>query len=126
MESIQELDAVFRPQSVAVIGASTVPGKLGHDILSNLIQAGFTGPIYPINPKADTVLGLPAYSQIGAVPSPPDLAVVVIPAKAVGGAIEQCGQAGVKAAIVITGGFAEAGPAGEKLQEELAQTARRY
>jgi len=126
MESIQELDAVFRPQSVAVIGASTVPGKLGHDILSNLIQAGFTGPIYPINPKADTVLGLPAYSQIGAVPSPPDLAVVVIPAKAVAGAIEQCGQAGVKAAIVITGGFAEAGPAGEKLQEELAQTARRY
>jgi acyl-CoA synthetase (NDP forming) len=126
MEIAQQLDAVFRPQSVAVIGASTVAGKLGHDILYNLIHAGFGGPIYPINPKADQVLGLPAYKQIGEVPSPPDLAVVVIPAKAVPGAIEQCGQAGVKAAIIITGGFAEAGPAGEKLQEELAQTARRY
>ncbi len=125
MESSNNLDAVFRPRSVAVIGASTVAGKLGHDILYNLIHAGFPGPIYPINPKADQVLELPAYKQIGDVPSPPDLAVVVIPARAVAGAIEQCGEKGVKAAIVITGGFAEAGPEGEKLQEELTQTARR-
>ena len=126
MEDTTILDAVFRPRSVAVIGASTVPGKLGHDILHNLIHAGFSGPIYPINPKADEVLGLPAFKQIADVPSPPDLAVVVIPAKAVAGAIEQCGEKGVKGAIVITGGFAEAGPDGEKLQEELVQTARRY
>jgi acetyltransferase len=103
-----------------------VAGKLGHDILYNLIHAGFPGPIFPINPKADQVLGLPAYKQIGDAPCPPDLAVVVIPARAVAGAIEQCGQAGVKGAIVITGGFAEAGPEGEKLQEELVQTARRF
>lgn len=126
MEASQQLDAIFRPKSVAVIGASTVAGKLGHDILDNLMRAGFAGPIYPINPKADAVLGLPAYKQIGDTPTPPELAVVVIPAKAVVGAIEQCGQAGVKAAIVITGGFAEAGVEGERLQEELAQTARRY
>jgi acetate---CoA ligase (ADP-forming) len=125
MEANNNLDAVFRPRSVAVIGASTVVGKLGHDILYNLIHAGFTGPIYPINPKADQVLDLPAFKQIGDVPSPPDLAVVVIPARAVAGAIEQCGEAGVKGAIVITGGFAEAGPDGEKLQDELVQTARR-
>ena len=125
MEAHNNLDAVFRPRSVAVIGASTVAGKLGHDILYNLIHAGFPGPIYPINPKADQVLELPAFKQIGDVPSPPDLAVVVIPARAVAGAIEQCGEAGVKGAIVITGGFAEAGPDGEKLQEELVQTARR-
>ena len=112
MEAHNNLDAVFRPRSVAVIGASTVAGKLGHDILYNLIHAGFTGPIYPINPKADQVLELPAFKQIGDVPSPPDLAVVVIPARAVAGAIEQCGEAGVKAAIVITGGFAEAQPGG--------------
>ncbi|HAY21564.1 MAG TPA: CoA-binding protein [Desulfobacterales bacterium] len=126
MHNINSLKPVFCPRSVAVIGASTVAGKLGHDILYNLIHAGFPGPIYPINPKADQVLGLAAYKQIGDAPSPPDLAVIVIPARAVAGAIEQCGQAGVKGAIVITGGFAEAEEEGEKLQEELAQAARRH
>lgn len=126
MEGMQGLDAVFRPQSVAVIGASTVPGKLGHDILYNLIHAGFPGPIYPINPKATEILGLPAYKQIGDTPAPPELAVIVIPARAVPGAVEQCGQAGVKAAIIVTGGFAEAGPEGEQLQAEVTQVARRY
>lgn len=121
-----DLDAMFRPQSVAVIGASTVPGKLGYDILANLINGGFAGPIYPINPKATEILGLPAYKQISDTPTPAELAVIVIPARAVAGAVDQCGQAGVKAAIIITGGFAEAGPEGEKLQYEVAQTARRY
>lgn len=126
MEPKTSLEAIFRPQSVAVIGASSAPGKLGHDILANLINGGFAGPLYPINPKADEILGLPVYQQIGAISPPPDLAVIVIPAKAVPGALEQCGEAGVKAAVVITGGFAEAGPEGERLQEELTATARRY
>ncbi|MFP3868563.1 MAG: acetate--CoA ligase family protein [Desulfobacteraceae bacterium] len=120
------LEAIFKPQSVAVIGASTVPGKLGHDILANLIGAGFAGPIFPINPKAEEILGLKVHKQIGDTPTPPELAVIVIPAKAVPDTLEQCGQAGVKAAVVITGGFAEAGAAGEQLQQQLADTARRY
>ncbi|MBW2135365.1 MAG: acetate--CoA ligase family protein [Deltaproteobacteria bacterium] len=120
------LEAIFKPQSVAVIGASTVPGKLGHDILANLMGAGFAGPIYPINPKAKEILGLKVYKQIGDTPSPPELAVVVIPAHAVPSTLEQCGQAGVKAAVVITGGFAEAGPDGEQLQQQLTEVARRF
>jgi len=122
----KRLDALFKPRSVALIGASGTPGKLGYDILYNLIHGGFPGPIYPINPKAETLLGLPAYGAVGATPEPADLAVIVIPARMVTGAIEECGRAGVKAAVVITGGFAEAGPEGEKLQEELAATAKKY
>lgn len=126
MESTNNLDAIFKPQSVALIGASGTPGKLGYDILYNLIHAGFEGPIYPINPKADELLGLTVYKDIGSVPSPPDLAVIVIPAKMVPGAIQQCGEAGVKSAVVVTGGFAEAGEEGEKLQDELARIAGQY
>jgi acyl-CoA synthetase (NDP forming) len=125
MDILASLTPIFKPKSVAVIGASTAPGKLGHDILANLKNGGFPGPLYPINPKAEEILGLKVYKAIADTPAAPDLAVVVIPAKNVAGTIEQCAAKGVKAAIVITGGFAEAGPDGERLQDELAQVARR-
>ena len=126
MELMNQLNAIFKPESVAVIGASPSPGKLGYDVLYNLIHAGFAGQIYPVNPKADQILSRPAFKQIGDISPPPDLAVVIIPAKAVPATIDQCGNAGIKAAVVITGGFAEAGEEGEKLQEELAMAARRH
>jgi acetate---CoA ligase (ADP-forming) len=126
MKEKNSLDALFKPHSVALIGASGTPGKLGYDILYNLIHAGFKGPIYPINPKADDLLGLKAYPDITATPSPAELAVIVIPSKAVSGTLAKCGQKGVKAAVVVTGGFAEAGEAGEKLQLELTDVAHRY
>jgi len=126
MELLKTMDAVFRPCSVALIGASGTPGKLGHDVLYNLIHAGFEGPIYPINPKADELLGLKVYKDIGSTPEAVDLAVILIPARMVPGALHQCGEAGVKAAIVVTGGFAEAGVEGERLQEEMAAIAERY
>lgn len=126
MESLSRLDAIFKPRSVALIGASATPGKLGYDVLYNLIHAGFSGPIYPVNPKVEELLGLRVYKSISEILSPPDLAVIIIPAKAVPGTIQQCGEAGIRAAIVVTGGFAEAGEEGEKLQEDLAAVARRY
>jgi acetyltransferase len=126
MDLISNMDALFKPRSVAMIGASATPGKLGYDILYNLIHAGLKGPIYPINPKADELLGLKVYKDISSLPYPPDLAVIVIPARMVPGTIEECGKAGVKAAIVVTGGFAEAGADGEKLQAEMAGKARLY
>jgi acetate---CoA ligase (ADP-forming) len=125
MDILASLNPIFKPKSVAVIGASTAPGKLGHDILANLKHGGFPGPLYPINPKAETILGLKVYKTIADTPAAPELAVVVIPAKIVAATLEQCAAKGVKAAIVITGGFAEAGPDGERLQDELAQVARR-
>lgn len=126
MERIGNLDALFKPRSVAMIGASATPGKLGYDILYNLIHAGIAGPIYPVNPKAEELLGLKVYKDIPSLPSPPDLAVVVIPSRMVPETIEECGKAGIRAAVVVTGGFAEAGPDGEKLQLELAAKACQY
>jgi acetyltransferase len=124
MEDVTILNPIFQPQSVAVIGASTAPGKLGHDILANLKNGGFAGPIYPVNPKADEILGLKVYKSIADTPEPPELAVVVIPAKIVTPTLEQCAEKGVKGAIVITGGFAETGGEGERLQEEMARVIR--
>lgn len=126
MELRRNLDALIKPRSVAVIGASATPGKLGFDVFSNLVNAGFKGPIYPVNPKADEILGRKAYRDIALLPEPADMAVVMVPAGMVPGTIEECGKTGVMAAVVITGGFAEAGAEGEKLQEELAAKAREY
>ena len=125
METPSALNSLFAPRSVAVIGASSAPGKLGHDILANLKKGGFPGPLYPINPKAEEILGLKVYKSIKDIPAPPDLAVVVIPAALVAATLTQCAARGVKAAVVISGGFAEAGAAGERLQDELAQVVRR-
>ena len=125
MDILASLTPIFKPKSVAVIGASTAPGKLGHDILANLKNGGFPGALYPINPKADEILGLKVYKGILETPAAPELAVVVIPAKMVAATLQQCADKGVKAAVVITGGFAEAGPDGERLQDELAQVVRR-
>ncbi|MDD5475327.1 MAG: acetate--CoA ligase family protein [Syntrophales bacterium] len=126
MNLISNLDGLFKPRSIAMIGASASPGKLGYDILHNLIHAGFDGPIYPVNPKADKLLGLKVYKDISSLPEPPDLAVIVIPSRMVSGAIDECGKLGTKAAVVVTGGFAEAGMEGEKMQEELARIAGGY
>src|SRR5512143_1374468 len=119
------LQALFRPERLAVIGASAKPGKLGFTIFKNILDAGFGGPVIPVNPRGETILGLPSVRSIDEIPSGTDLAVVIIPAPAVAGAILQLGERKVKAAIVITGGFAESGPEGARLQEEVKQNAAR-
>jgi acyl-CoA synthetase (NDP forming) len=108
---------LFRGNSVAVVGASTSPGKLGHEILANILNGGYQGRIYPVNPKAERVLGLPAYSSVGEIPDNLDLAVVVVPARFVPGVLREVAKKGAGAAIIISGGFREAGR--EDLEEEL-------
>jgi acetyltransferase len=122
--SASDLKSFFHPTGVAIIGASSSPGKLGHEILKNLIDCGYSGAIYPINPKSDRVLGLACYKSIKEIPEAVDLAVIIIPARFVAQSIRECGEKGVKGAIVISGGFSEAGPEGEELQTALAETAR--
>ena len=122
------LDAFFQPQSVAVIGASSNPEKLGHAVLKNLVEGGYAqrGSIYPINPGGGDILGYPVYASVLEVPEPIDLAVIVIPYPRVPEALRTCGQKGIPAAIVISAGFREAGMEGLERERELIQIAQEY
>jgi len=121
-----KLDAIFRPKSVAIIGASRTPGKVGHVLTRNMLESGFSGKIYPINPKADEILGLPCYKSVLDVPSEVDLAVVSIPSGGVLQVAEECGRKGVKALIVISAGFKETGREGAKLERQLIDVGVKY
>jgi acetyl coenzyme A synthetase (ADP forming)-like protein len=120
------LDAFFNPQSVAVIGASRDPEKLGYAVLANLKEGGYSGRLYPVNLKADEILGFKAYPSVLDIPDPVELAIVVIPYRFVPAALEQCGRKGVKAVVVISAGFREAGREGLEREIELVETARKY
>ncbi len=118
------LEALFYPRSVAVIGAAREEGKLGHAVLSNIIEFGYQGPIYPVNPKADELLGLEAYPSVLDIPDSPDLGVIVVPARTVADVVSDCGRKGVRAVIVITAGFREIGPEGVVAEQEVVRRAR--
>ncbi len=119
----------FTPRTVAVIGASTNPTKLGYAVLNNLLEGGFLKEgrrIYPINPKAETILGQPSFNSVLDVPGSIDLAVIVIPYPNVPDALRECGRKGIPAAIVISAGFREAGWEGAERERELLQVAQEH
>jgi acetyltransferase len=124
------LDPFFKPESVAVIGASEKNQTIGRALVHNLLQDEFPGQIYPVNRKYDTILGLPAYPVVTAVKEPIDLAIIAIPIKDVAGAMRECGQAGIKAAIIISAGGKEVGPPGKEIEAaikaEATQAGIRY
>ncbi len=119
------LDAIFKPQSVAVIGASERPGSVGRTLLWNLISNPFGGTVYPVNPKRSNVLGIRAYSSVRDIPEPVDLAVIATPAPTVPGVVQECVEAGVKGAIIISAGFKEIGEEGRRLEEQILAIARK-
>ncbi len=118
------LDGLFRPKSVAVVGASTTPGKIGYTVVQNLIESGYEGEIYPINPGAQELLGLKVYGSILDIPGPVDAAVIVVPAKFVTQVTDECGKKGVKGLIVITSGFSEVG--NHALEDQVVEIANGY
>ncbi len=118
------LDKLLKPKSVAVVGASTQPGKIGYTVIENLIKGGYKGKIYPINPTAPEILGLPVFPSVGAVPGSVDLAVITVPVKVVNQVAEECGKKGIKALSVITSGFSEVGR--RDLEDELIEIGHRY
>lgn len=120
------LDGLFRPRSVAVVGASRRAGSIGRQVVSNLIRGGFEGPVYPVNPKAEVVQSVPAYRSVRAIPGPVDLAVLVVPPDAVLEVAAECGRKGVKGLVVITAGFREIGGDGIVREQKLQQIAARY
>ncbi|RSN72212.1 MAG: CoA-binding protein [Thermoproteota archaeon] len=125
MEIHPSIKYIFEPESVAVIGASRDPLAWGHVILRNILEGGFKGRIYPVNPKADEILGLKCYPDIRAVPDSVDLAFIAVPANLVPQVMEACVEKGVKAAVIITAGFREVGPEGEELEKKIVEIAER-
>src|SRR5215471_15354376 len=119
------LDAIFAPRSVAVIGATESAGSVGRTVLSNLLKSPFGGPVYPVNPKRRSVLGVACHPDIAAIPDKVDLAVVVTPAVVVPSVIGRCAEAGVGSAIVISAGFREMGTPGAELEAQVLENARR-
>ena len=119
-----DLDCVFAPQSVAIVGASREPGKVGHEIVSAMLAAGFEGQIYLVNPNADEIEGLRCFPDLQSIGAVPDLVVIVVSAKFVLTVVEQCAELGVKAAVVITSGFKESGDSGAELEKQVLRVAR--
>ncbi|HEX5680743.1 MAG TPA: acetate--CoA ligase family protein [Desulfobacterales bacterium] len=120
------LDSLFRPRSVAVIGASTKDLSIGNRVIKNLVDFGFTGTVYPINPSADEVRGIKAYKSILDCPDNIDVVHMVIPAKFVPQAVEECGKKGVKHIIINSGGFSETGAEGTAIEKDFLARAKRY
>ncbi len=119
------LDYFFKPGAIAVIGASPRELSIGFTLLANLKKEGFPGPIYPINPKHEKILGFKAYPSIGAVGSPIDLAIIVVPIRGVPAVIRECGEAGVKGVIILSAGGKESGEEGVRIEAEIRAEAQR-
>jgi acetate---CoA ligase (ADP-forming) len=114
----------LRPAAIAVVGASDKPASIGRLLLANLLASGFTGPVYPVNPRHQVLEGAACYPDLASCPTRPDLAVVAVPAPAVADVVDQAGALGVRAACVVSAGFAEIGGQGRELQDELRRRAR--
>jgi acetyltransferase len=120
----QPLDVFFSPKSVAVIGATENPGSVGRTLLWNLVTSPFGGTVYPVNPKRSSVLGVKAYPSMAEIPEAVDLAVIVTPPVSIPGIIRECGENGVRGAIVISAGFKEIGAEGAALEQRLLEEAQ--
>ena len=118
------MNRMFSPKSLAVIGATETPGSVGRTIMENICAQPFGGVLYPVNPKRETVLGVKAYPDVRSIPGVVDLAVIVTPAEAVPGIIQECAEIGVRGAIIISAGFKETGVAGAELERQVLENAR--
>ena len=122
----ENLDSIFRPRSIAIVGTSRKEGTIGRQILHNLVTYGFKGPVYPVNPNAEYVNSIKCYPSVSAIPDQVDLAIIVIPKEFVLTVIDECSEKGVKVVVVISAGFKEIGEKGVKLEKELVKKIKGY
>ena len=121
-----DISFFFNPKSIAVIGASSTSGKVGNTVLNNIINSGYKGKVFPINPRAELICDLPSFDSILNVPEDIDVAIFVIPSKFVNNAAEECGKKGVKGLIIISAGFKEIGGEGVEREEQLIKISKKY
>lgn len=122
----KKLDEILRPDSIAIVGASERKGSVGHDVMYNMLHAGYGGKIYPVNVKHKKVQGRVAYASVKDIPNAVDLAVICTPAATVPGIVEECGEAGVGGLVIISAGFKEAGEEGNRMVDQILAIARKY
>jgi len=120
------LEHFFLPNTIAVVGASREEGKVGHDILKNLVQHGFAGKIYPVNPKAKNILGIRAYPGLKDINGRVDLAIIAVPAKYAGKVVDECIEEGIDSVIIISAGFKESGVEGSEREKELSEKVKQH
>lgn len=120
------LDAIFKPKSIAVVGATMRKGSIGREILHNLFTFGFNGKIFPVNPRYEYIYSTKAYATVLSIPDPVDLAIIVVPKEHVPMVVEDCGRKGVKGLVIITAGFKEVGGEGVRREEQLVDIAQKY
>jgi acetyltransferase len=118
------LKRFFNPSSVAIVGASRTKGKVGYELLRSMLDAGYKGGIFPVNPNTDTIEGFKCYPDLVSIGQVPELVIISVPAKAVPAVLQQCAQVGTKAVIIITSGFKEVGKEGKELEERIVQIAK--
>lgn len=123
--AVHSMSALLRPGSIAVVGASNREGSIGRSLVRNLLEGGFRGPVYPVNPRARRVLGLTAYPRVDAIPGAVDCAVIAVPAPAVLEVVDACAAKGVHGLVVVTSGFSELGPVGAELERRVVERAHR-
>ena len=126
MAEVASVAAILRPRSIAVVGAGRHPGNVGHQVVRALLAGDFSGTVYPVNPAARAVCGVPAFPALLSVPEPVDLAIVAVPASAVPGVIDEAAAVGVRAVTIITAGFGETGRSGAAVETEMLSVARRH
>ena len=120
------LDKIFNPKTVAIVGASDVEGSVGYAIVKNLTQQGYKGKVYFVNIRKPEILGVKTYPTVNEIPEAVDLAMIATPAKTVPDVMEECGRAGVKGVIIVSAGFKEIGPEGKALGQRVLEKAKRY
>lgn len=118
---MNDLDPIFSPKSIAVLGASTTKGKVGHDIFENILRGGFTGTLYPVNPKAQSVLSVKCYKTLLDIPDPIDLAMIILPPRLSLEAVKNCVKKKVRAIIIVSAGFKEVGGEGAEIENQIKE-----
>ncbi|MGD9362387.1 MAG: CoA-binding protein, partial [Desulfobacterales bacterium] len=121
---MNKLDAIFSPQSLAVIGASTTPGKVGHDIFVNILKGGYRGTLYPVNPRARSVSSVRAYPNIAEIPDSVDLAMIILPPGAALAATQEAIEKGTKGIVIVSAGFREVGKDGLDVENKIVSLCR--
>jgi acetyltransferase len=124
--NVHNLNSIFNPQRIALIGVTTNPNSVSGKVLINLVSGGFRGVVYPVNPDNEAVMGIPCYPDVKSLPKIPDLAIICTPAEKVPDIVKECGEKGVRGIIIMSAGFKEIGEEGRKLEAEIKLEIRKY